>query len=222
VRSKEPEWQPTLMLAATIRWLHLRSCFKHSHHSNTTSHTMRNIALISRSPAFSLQEEGRARPQIDRLDAIDRLPRNRSQNRRSKERTQLAQVTGFPQHVVKGAIGTRNRNERYQTQVDGLDAASRARSGTQVGPRRAHGRIRGVTPPWSPERLAADAGDCRFAKAKSSRKSPKVAHCGPLWPILARWQKGPSSPAKVMAHWPLWRRKDGSGNGGPVFLSTTR
>jgi hypothetical protein len=103
------------MSVATSRWPHVRSSLKRSHHSNTPFHTMRHLALTQRAPAFSLERAGRARLQIDRYLASERLARNRTQNRKSHERSQFAQVAGFPQCVVKEAIGTRKRNERHLT-----------------------------------------------------------------------------------------------------------
>ena len=91
---------------------------------------MRHIALIPRLPALPLQDAERARLQIDRHFAIDRLPRNRRENRDSYESTQAAQVAGFPQRIVAWVIGTKNRNERHLTNVDGINAASRADSGS--------------------------------------------------------------------------------------------
>jgi hypothetical protein len=76
---------------------------------------MRKIALMQRSPALSFQEAGRMRLQIDRHFAIDRLAGNRSQNRKSYELTQFAQVAGFPQRNVEEAIGARSRYERHLT-----------------------------------------------------------------------------------------------------------
>jgi hypothetical protein len=44
--------------------------------------------------------------------------------------TKKSKVKGIPQCVVEGAIGTKNRNELHLTNVDGIDAAKRARSGS--------------------------------------------------------------------------------------------
>jgi hypothetical protein len=78
------------MLAASSRWPHLRSSLKPFHRSSTKSHTMRNIALIQRSPAFSLEPAGRARLQIDRHFASDRLARNRRQFAKFAENATLS------------------------------------------------------------------------------------------------------------------------------------
>ena len=109
------------MSAASRGWSHLRSSIKRSHHSNSKPYTMRNTAMIPRLRALSLQAAGRARLQIERHSGIDRLARNRSQTRKSRERTQGARVAGFPQRVLEGAIGTKNRNERRVTHLDGFD-----------------------------------------------------------------------------------------------------
>jgi hypothetical protein len=85
---------------------------------------MRRIALIEPSLAFSSQESGRARFQIDRRFAIARLPRKRRQQRKSCNRTQFGQVAGFPQRIIGEATGTRNRNERHLTTWTGLTRRS--------------------------------------------------------------------------------------------------
>ena len=127
VRSKGPGWQPTLMLVASSRWPHLRSTFKSSHHPDTTFHTMRHIALSLPAPAnracVFAAHRGRSREERSRLDrhfAIDWLAGKTKPNTKIVRTNQSTQVAGFSQHVVEGAIGTRNRNEPHLTNVDGF------------------------------------------------------------------------------------------------------
>ena len=72
----------------------------------------------------------RRRSLLDRHFAIDWLAGKLIQTPKSYERTQAAQVARFLQRVVEGAIGTRSRDERHLTHVDGFDGAKRARSGS--------------------------------------------------------------------------------------------
>ena len=86
---------------------------------------MRHLALTLPAPAnracLVAAHRGRSREIRSLLSAIERLARNRSQTPKSRERTQSAQVAGFPQRVVEGAIGTKSRNESYTTHVDVFD-----------------------------------------------------------------------------------------------------
>ena len=62
----------------------------------------------------------RARSRLDGQFAIDRRARNQSQSRKSRERSQFAQVAGIPQCVMKEVFRTRNRNESHLTRSTGL------------------------------------------------------------------------------------------------------
>ncbi len=85
---------------------------------------MRRLALTLPAPAnraclFAVHG-GRLRDTRSVRFAIERRARNRSQDRKSHERSQFAQVVEFPQLFSEEALGMKNRNEDHLATSTGL------------------------------------------------------------------------------------------------------
>ncbi len=165
----QPRRQPTLMLAATRRWPHVRSTFKSSHHLDTTFHTTRHLALTlpaqaNRACFFAAhgRQSRETRFSLYGHFAIERRARKRSRDSR---------MVGIPQLFADAAIGARNRNEiSVRLTLRGSQASYWTKK---------VGGVPGSGGKTAEKDVHRGRPSC---EGKGSRKPPRIDHLFPIFP----------------------------------------